>query len=176
MTLTTVGQGAPYIYQLQADNNGIYIPNFIALSIAGQVFTSTTGLQTSGGAILTGLSVFNPLASTKTLIVFSIDYAVAAGAQSRLMITTTDPALTSPDTPLNNRVTSALASSANATFQNTAVTPQGTTFRSTGNGGNTITNVISNNEVIVCPAGSGVLMLINTSTNAWNCTMSWAEI
>lgn len=177
MTLTTVAQGAPYNYQLRADNNGIYIPDPLALTIAGQMFASTTGLLTTAGNIITGHSIFNTGTNTKTVIIFSISITTAAAAMHRLFNVTTDPALTTVDTSINANLKSTITSVANLTFQNTAVTvPGGGAFLTTAAATNTLTEIMQPNKFIVCPPGSGILVAINAATVQWTSNIVWAEV
>lgn len=178
MSIPTIALNAPYIWSLQADANGFPLSannsdTFRVPAGNGLLFTSTTGKQTSGGAITTGHSLFNPVGGTKTLYVISIRVAAGASAMHQLSTTTVDPALTSAATGVNNKLGSA-ASVASATFQNTA-TAGGTLFSMAGTGGNTTGNFLDNGTIIVIPPGQGILVLMTTSTNNWQSTLSWFE-
>lgn len=176
-----VGQVAPMVFngtnhdRLQGFKSAAYFHDAIRQqTINATMFTSTTGKLTSGGAITTGHSLFNTVGNTKSLYVFSIRIATAAGSMHTLNTTTVDPALATAGQGVNNKLGGG-ASVANCTFQNVA-TSAGTLFSSAGTGGNTTGNFLDNGIIIVVPPGQGILALITTSTNNWQSTISWFEV
>ncbi len=146
--------------------------NFIR---AGQGFGVTTGKQTTTGAITTGLALFNPAASGKTLLVFSARVAVASSSFHTLALVSSDPALGSALTGVNSRPGGA-ASVASASYSNAAVTPTGTTFDVFEALANTLTEALGGGAILALPPGSGLALYVSTSTNNWVASLKWLEM
>lgn len=143
----------------------------------GQTFNATTGKLTSAGTVLTGFSVFNPANSGKTFFFLAAHGAVATAApQSQINITTVDPALANAVTPVNSLAGSTTTSVASCTYLNAALTVTGTLYDIAQAGGNNNIEFLPlGNQYIVCPPGTGLLIAIQTSTNAWFASMKWIE-
>ncbi len=143
----------------------------------GQGFTATTGKLTAGSAITGGLSVFNPNASGKTLIVFSLSYIIGNNSFNQLNLTTADPTLGTPVSATNNKAGSATASITSCSSANTNVTPAGTLNMSIGSASNTFTQAFTNGNVLIIPSNNGIVFYSNLSgSNSWAVTLTWVEI
>ncbi len=143
----------------------------------GQGFTATTGKLTAGSAITGGLSVFNPNASGKTLIVLSLSYIIGNNSFNQVNLTTSDPALGTGVSAINNRAGSATASVTSCSSANTTVTPAGTLSMSIGSASNTFTQVFANGNLLIIPPNNGIAFYSNLSgTNSWAATLTWVEI
>lgn len=161
---------------LSATNPVITVEQIRAWIVNGQSFSATTGKQTAGEAINAGFSVFNPLASGKTLLVYSIKYVIGNNSFNTLALTTTDPAYGSALTVTNNKAGSGTTSVASATFTNTNVTSVGTANDTIGSATNTPTQVFYNGDVLVLPPGNGCAFYANVSgANAWAVSAEWIE-
>jgi hypothetical protein len=142
----------------------------------GQGYTATTGKQTAAGAITGGLSVFNTVASGKTLLVYSLTFIIGNNSFNQITFTTTDPALGTSAIVSNNK-SGAAASVTSCSYANTNLTPAGSTKDYTGAGSNTFVQVLTNANAYILPSGSGIVFYSNLSgANAWLCSMSWIEI
>ncbi|MDQ2717434.1 MAG: hypothetical protein M3Z08_21270 [Chloroflexota bacterium] len=148
------------------------IQNFIR---SGQGFSTTTGKLTSGGTITTGLSIFNPNASGKTLLVFSIRVAVGSSNFHTIGLTTTDPALGTAATIVNSKPGGA-SSIASTSYANTAVTPAGSTFDTFQVIASSMTEALTNGAILVVPPNNGAVLYVATATNNWIASMKWLEI
>ena len=145
--------------------------------VNGQGFTATTGKLTAGSAITGGLSVFNPNASGKTLIILSLSYIIGNNSFNQVNLTTSDPALGTSVSATNNKAASATASVASCSSSNTNVTPAGTLNMSIGSASNAFTQALANGNVLVIPPNNGIAFYSNLSgTNSWAVTLSWVEI
>jgi len=162
---------------LSASNPVITEDQIRAWIANGQGFTATTGKLTAAGAITGGLSVFNPNASGKTLIIFSLAYVIGNNSFNQVNLTTSDPALGTAVSPVNNKAGSATASVASCSSTNTNVTPAGTLSMSIGSASNTLTQVLPNANVLVIPPNNGIAFYSNLSgANSWASTITWIEI
>ena len=144
--------------------------------INGAGFCATSGKQTSGGAIITGLSIFNPNASGKTLYIYSIKVAEAGSNTHSLQVgITSDPALANAAT-VTNRKNGGGTSVANATYLNAATTfSTGSVAEVDSISGNTTGQFLEPGEYLVVPPNSGIGVLVGTSTNVWAATIKWVE-
>ncbi len=148
-----------------------------AWTVNGQSFSATTNKQTSAGAINAGFSIFNPVASGKTLILFSLKYTIGNNSFNTLNLTTTDPAYGTSITPVNNKAGSGTTSIASATFTNTNVTGAGTVNDAVGSASNTQAQVLQNGDILVVPSGNGFAFYLNLSgANSWVCSAEWIEM
>jgi hypothetical protein len=144
--------------------------------INGQSFSATTNKQTAAGSINAGFSIFNPAASGKTLLIYSLKYTIGNNSFNTINFTTSDPAFGSSLTVTNNNAGSAAASIASATFTNTNVTSAGTINDTTGSATNTMTQVLLNGDYLVIPASNGCAFYANISgANAWCVSAAWIE-
>ncbi len=159
-------------------NNPVITEDQIRAWIAnGQGFSATTGKLSAGSSITGGLSIFNPTASGKTLIVFSILYIIGNNSFNQLNLTASDPALGTSVTAVNNKAGSATSSVASCSLANTNVTPAGTNVVSVGSTSNTFTQVLLNSNVFAIPPGNGIVFYSNLSgTNSWAVSITWIEI
>jgi hypothetical protein len=159
-------------------NNPVITEDQIRAWIAnGQGFSATTGKLTAGGSITGGLSIFNPVASGKTLIVFSILYIIGNNSFNQLNLTSSDPALGTSVPAVNNKAGSATSSVTSCSLANTNVTPAGTNVASFGSTSNTFTQVLLNGNVFAVPPGNGIAFYSNVSgTNSWAASITWIEI
>jgi hypothetical protein len=144
--------------------------------VNGQSFSATTNKQTAAGAINAGFSVFNPAASGKTLLVYSLKYTIGNNSFNTLNLTTSDPALGSSLTVTNNRAGSGTTSVASSTFTNTNVASAGTVNDTIGSATNVMTQVLLNGDYLVIPASNGFAFYANISgANAWCVSAEWIE-
>jgi hypothetical protein len=145
--------------------------------VNGQGFSATTGKLTAGGALTGGISIFNPNASGKTLILLSLGYIIGNNSFNQVNLTTSDPALGTSVAATNNKAGSATASVASCSSANTTVTPAGTLCMSIGSASNTFTQSLSGGNVLVIPPNNGVAFYSNLSgSNSWSVTLTWVEI
>ena len=159
-------------------NNPVITEDQIRAWIAnGQGFTATTGKLTAGSAITGGLSIFNPNASGKTLIILSLSYIIGNNSFNQLNLTTSDPALGTAVSAANNKAGSGTASVASCSSANTNVSPAGTLNMSIGSASNTFTQAFANGNVLCIPPNNGIAFYSNLSgTNSWAVTVTWVEI
>lgn len=145
-------------------------------TLNGQSFSGTTGKQTAAAAITAGFSIFNPPASGKTILLFSLKYLIGNNSFNTLTLLTSDPAFGTALTISNNKAGSASSSVASATFANSTVTTTGTANDTSGSASNTLTQIFFNGDVLVLPAGNGAAFYLNLSgANSWCCTAEWIE-
>src|SRR6266700_2343058 len=81
-----------------------------AWTLNSQTFSATSGKQTAAGAINAGVSLFNPAASGKTLVVHACKLMVGNVSFNVMTLTTSDPAYGTALTVTNNRAGSGTAS------------------------------------------------------------------
>src|SRR6266487_5199211 len=87
---------------MSATNPVITQAQIAAAALTGKSYTATTGHVTSGASATAGLSIFNS-STAKTVIIYSLEgYNFSAGQNILLRMTTTDPALGTSVTPLND--------------------------------------------------------------------------
>jgi len=160
-----------------AVNNPLFIEDQIrAWIVNGQSFSATTGKLTAAGAINAGFSIFNPAASGKTVLIYSLKYVLGNNSFNTLNLTTTDPLFGSALTVTNNKAGTATSSIASATYTNSNVASSGTLNDTTGSASNTLTQIFFNGDVLVLPAGNGAAFYLNISgANSWACTAEWIE-
>ncbi len=150
---------------------------FRAWMLNGQGFSATTGKLTAGSAITGGISVFNPNASGKTLVLLSLSYIIGNNSFNQVNLTTSDPALGTSVSATNNKAGSATASVTSCSSANTTVTPAGTLCMSIGSASNTYTQVLTNGNLLIVPPNNGIAFYSNLSgTNSWAATLTWIEI
>ncbi len=142
----------------------------------GQSFSVTTGKLTAAGAINAGFSVFNPAASGRTLLVYSIKYMIGNNNFSTLNLTTTDPALGTSMTPVNNKAGSSTTSVTSCSYANSNLASAGTVNDAFGSASNTLTQVLQNGDCLVVPPGYGFALYLNLSgANAYVASAEWIE-
>jgi hypothetical protein len=142
---------------------------------AGQGFSATSNkltVTTSFG----GLSLFNPNASGKTMIVYSLKYMVGGNAYNQVNYTTTDPALGTPVTPVNLLNGNGTAAVAVGSLVATGATPAGTLVDMTGNGTNANEQALSGGEVYIIPANKGIAFYSNGTAVLWYASFGWVEV
>ncbi len=159
-------------------NNPVLTEDQLRAWIAnGQGFSATTGKLTAGGAITGGISVFNPNASGKTLIIFSLGYIIGNNSFNQINLTTSDPALGTSVAAINNKAGSGTTSVASCSSANTTVTPAGTLCMSIGSASNAFTLALSNGNMLIVPPNNGIAFYSNLSgSNSWAITLTWVEI
>ncbi len=159
-------------------NNPVITEDQIRAWIAnGQGFTATTGKLTAGSAITGGLSVFNPNASGKTLVIISLSYIIGNNSFNQLNLTTSDPTLGTTVSATNNKAGSGTTSVAACSSANTNVTAAGTLNMSIGSASNVFTQAFANGNLLYIPPNNGVAFYSNLSgTNSWAVTFTWVEI
>jgi hypothetical protein len=148
-----------------------------ALITNGQGFSATTGKLTAPGSMTGGLSVFNPAASGKTLLVYSLTFTIGNNSFNQVNFTTSDPALGTSATVSNNKsggpVSVASCSYANSNISSLA----GNVKDIAGTATNTFVQMLSSGNSYVLPAGNGLVFYANLSgTNIWFCNMAWIEM
>lgn len=144
--------------------------------INGQGFSCQTGKQTAGSAISTGFGIFNPNASGKTLIVYSIKLLVGNTSFNPITYVTTDPAFGSSMTIVNRKAGSGTASVASVSFSNTTQTP-GTANDMISGASNTNLQLLQNGDVLYIPPSNGVNVYPNLSgANSWSVSAQWCEV
>lgn len=149
-----------------------------AFIVNGQGFSATTGKQTSGGAIQTGMCLINPANSGKNVLIYSVRVGVASSSVHQLNLVTADPTLSGISVTAINSKPGGNSSVVTLEAQNTAVTTSGTMFDTQYLLANTSVEFLLNGSAILLPATStinGVLVLPATSTNAWLAGMKWIE-
>lgn len=145
--------------------------------INGQSYSATTSKQTAAGAINAGFSLFNPAASGKVVLLYSLKFMIGNTSFNTLTLTTTDPAFGSSLTITNNRAGAAGSSVVSATFTNTNMTTTGTTNDTVGGATNVLTQVFFNGDLLVLPAGNGAAFYLNISgANSWAVSADWVEM
>jgi hypothetical protein len=141
----------------------------------GQGYTATTTKLTAGGAITGGLSVFNPNASGKTLLILAIRYMVGNNNFDQVNFTTSDPALGTSVTALNLKAAAA-AGVAVCSSANTNVAPAGTQFATVGGASNVMNQMLFPDTFIIIPANNGLAFYSNLSgANSWFVDITWVE-
>lgn len=146
---------------------------------SGQGFTGTTGKQNAGASNATlGLSVFNPAASGKTLLLFSLK-AVFAGANSThvVTLTTADPALGNAAVVTNNKAGNGTTSVASTTFATASQSIVGTLHDYVQTAQNGTLEVFTNGDVVLLMPGYGLTYWMNITSvgGNWGVTASWIE-
>ncbi len=145
----------------------------------GQGFTGTTGKQNAAAVAATfGLSVFNPVGSGKTLLMFSLK-VLFAGSNTihRVTLTTTDPALGNAGVVTNNKAGSATTSVASTTFATANQTIAGTDHDFVQTAQNGTLEMFTNGDVVLLMPGNGLTFWMNITTAGgnWGVTASWTE-
>jgi hypothetical protein len=141
----------------------------------GQGFSATTGKQTSTASATTGLSLFNPTTSSKTLIVFSARVAEAASSWHQMNLTSSDPALGTALSAVNLRA-GGPASVASLSMSNANVTPAGTQIDTLLLVSNSTIEFLNNGALIILPPGNGLALYVATTTNSWAAMLKWVEL
>jgi hypothetical protein len=138
------------------------------LTLQGHAYTAHNGLQTSAtGTNDYPLSIFNPSASGKTILIYSLRImaatAVANSITARLKFTTTDPAYSSSATVSNLKAgVSASAIAASCTYVTANTTPVAPFAQI--DSANGPFELLQNEQIIVLPAGAanGITLLLET--------------
>lgn len=146
---------------------------------SGQGFTGTTGKQSAAAAAATfGLSVFNPVASGKTVLLFSLKaFFSGSNTAHRVTLTTSDPALGNAGVVTNNKAGSATTSVVSTTFATATQTVVGTDHDYVQTGQATTLELFTNGDVVLLLPGNGLTfwMNITVSGGLWGVTASWVE-
>ena len=146
---------------------------------AGQGFTGSTGKQNAAAAAAPlGLSVFNPVGSGKTLLLFSLK-ALFAGSNTThvVTLTTSDPALGNAGVVTNNKAGSANTSVSSTTYATANQTIAGTTHDYVQTAQNGTLEVFTNGDVVLLMPGNGLTFWMNITVAGgnWGVTASWIE-
>jgi hypothetical protein len=145
----------------------------------GQGFTGTTGKQNAAAAAATfGLSVFNPVGSGKTVLLFSLKVLFAGSNTTHVVtLTTSDPALGNAGVVTNNKAGNATTSVASTTFATANQTIAGTTHDYVQTAQNGTLEVFTNGDVVLLMPGNGLTFWMNITTAGgnWGVTASWVE-
>lgn len=152
------------------------------LALQGHAYSAHNGLQTSAtGTNDYPLSIFNPAASGKSILIYSIRAmaasAVSSSITARLKFTTTDPAYGSAATVSNQKAGGAASSIAsNCTFVTTNTAPTSPSAQvEIANGP---LELLQNDQIIVLPAGSsnGITLLLETyAAGAYSIGVKYVE-
>lgn len=174
--IQTIANNTANIGVMSATNPLIDQDQIRAFIQSGQGFSASTGKQTSGGAIQVGVCLFaNNIA--KNVLIYSVRVGVASSSLHQINLVTTDPAISGVTFAASNSKPGGNSSLVTLEAQNTAVTTSGNIHDTVYDLANTMVEFLGNNEFIVLPANTvnGILVLINTSTNAWMCDIKWIE-
>ncbi len=180
LLLDSAGRSQVNLAQWNGAAPGVNNPVFVRQQLNewlsnGQGFSATSGKQTSTASATTGLSLFNPTASGRTLLVFSARVAEAASSWHQLNLTSSDPALGTALTPVNLKG-SGPASVASVSMSNSNLTPVGTQIDTLLLVSNTTIEFLSNGALIILPPGNGLVLYVSTTTNSWAALMRWVEV
>lgn len=146
-----------------------------AAIIAGEGFTYATPKLTGGGANVTGLSVFNPSGSGKTLYVYAAKVGCAGSNFHQLnMGITVDPAL-GTSANVSNHKGGGGASVASATYTNANVATAGNIEGIIYVAGNTTGNFVDADDFYTLPPGNGIAIYANASTNGYGLLIKAVE-
>jgi hypothetical protein len=144
---------------------------------SGQGFSATTGKLTAPAGINGGFSVFNPVGSGKTLLVYSLTFMIGNTSFNQVNFTTSDPALGTSAIVSNNK-SGGPASVTSCSYANSNLTSTvGNTKDFSGAATNTFAQMLSNGNTYVLSAGNGLIFYANVSgANMWLCSMVWIEM
>jgi hypothetical protein len=152
------------------------------LTWQGHAYSAHSGLQSSAtGTNDYALSIFNPAASGKTIVLYGLHVAASSAATNtitaKLKYTTSDPAYGSAATVSNQRAggsSSAIASNCTLTTSNTV--NSGPYCQSEIS--NSAAELLTNNAIIVLPAGTsnGLTIFLETyATGTYSITARYIE-
>lgn len=150
----------------------------------GQGFTYSTGqLNSPAGSANLGLSVFNPAASGKSILIYSIKVFYTGYAMFFLAPTAVDPALGTAANVTNALLSSAKTSIASATYSNANIASlpaNNAILEGAQAAGNyTIADILANgNQIYIMPKGTanGLFLFFNSpGNNTWIATMKGIE-
>ncbi|WP_126598559.1 hypothetical protein [Dictyobacter aurantiacus] len=136
------------------------------LTLQGHAYCAHTGLQSAGsGTNDYPLSLFNPAASGKNILVYSLRVAASAGGiNARVKMTGSDPAYGSAATVSNQKAGgSASAIAASCTYSTSSTAPTGPfALADIGSGA---LELLQNEQCLLLPAGSsnGLTLTLETS-------------
>ena len=144
----------------------------------GQGFSATTGIVTSGAtAGLNGISVFNPVASGKTLVIYSLKSFDAGATQPQTNLTISDPAYGTALPILNNKPGSATTSVASASTSAAVIALTGTVQDVGSIAANVLYEVFTvPGRVLVLAPGNGISHAVYVAATAkYGITLYWIE-
>lgn len=147
------------------------------LTLKGQGFSVTTGVATSGAtAGINALSLFNPTASGKTVLVYILKSFSATAGQPQTSLTTADPALGTSLTPLNNMPGSATSSITSCTTSAATVALAGNIQDVGSIAAAGLYEAFENGRCLVLSPGNGVEhgVYVN-ATSKYGITIYWVE-
>jgi hypothetical protein len=151
----------------------------IAFLLNGQVYSTSSGLQTNGATGNFPLSIFNPSNSGKSVLIISAYVTGTTTAfQAYAFPTTTDPAYASSPTLLN-RKPGGSASVASASYTTTSQTlPSTTPIVVISSGSNNPYELFVNLVGYLLPSGSAngiTIWNVPTGASKWASTVVWIE-
>jgi hypothetical protein len=142
----------------------------------GQGFSCTTGKQTGPASGNSGFAIFNPNASGKNIVIFSIKLLVGNTTFASIGYVTVDPAFGSSMTIVNRKAGSGTASVASVSYSNTSQTP-GTVNDMVSGATNTNIQIIQNGDTLWIPANNGIAIYPSfAAANSWSLAVQWCEI
>jgi hypothetical protein len=172
---------------LSASNPFITEDNIRNWTRNGQAFYASTEEYTPANAN-NAFSLFNPVASGKTFLLYSMNLQYATGEQFlRLRVTNTNPSfantLSSANFNLGNaNAGSATASVASVTYATAATTAPALSAASlaygvTANLTSTVNEILTNGKTLALPAGTGLAAYFsNTAAGTLVVSFYWAEL
>ena len=175
---TTKVNSAPVV--LASDQWSISAPSIVALqgyaaAMNGTLFSATVGLATFTGSYA-GLSIFNNSSAKNALILSLIGFDGSSGQEAQGYITTSNPALGTPVTPINDG-SAAGASLMTCSYALGGLTRTGTVWRVV-NGASSAQYDLINGFPHLLPAGAAngvTLYLANANTNVGSLNAIWLE-
>ena len=147
------------------------------LTLKGQAFSVTTGVATSGAtAGVNALSLFNPAASGKTVLVYILKSFSATAGQPQTSLTTADPALGTTLTPLNNMPGASTSSVTSCTTSASVVTLAGNVQDVGSLVANGLYEAFENGRCTVLSPGNGIEHgVYAAATTKYGITIYWVE-
>lgn len=157
-----------------------------AFILDGQSFMASCGnlvTSTNANVVPCVASLFNPLASGKNCLVYSIEIATSTATvgSNVINLTTTDPAYSNVVVPTNMDFASATTSVASFTSSanniTTSPTPAGTTIAAFGYNATNMQELFQVGESLLVTPGKGIAiyLLVATAGKAFNSVVKWVE-
>lgn len=153
---------------------------------SGNGYSASTGKlasATNGNLTVGGLSIFNPAASGKNILIYRILVHVSVAAYTQANLTTVDPAFSNTVTPQNIKAGgagSAASVTSSANGVTASVTVSGNIFGEAVVSSSVPTmELLTNGATILLPAGSAngvaIFPTLGTAGTAWAITAQWIE-
>lgn len=146
------------------------LDTLVDLTLSGSVFIATSGVITASANGIKGVSLFNPSASGKTLIVYRILCCLAVSSvhpNIQLNMQTSDPNHSTAITARSLNVNSGVSSIAHLTqtSNNAALTMTGNFFITSDGLASTNQELLGNIGVIILPQNTGIETYVSANTN-----------